>query len=348
MASNDSDTTGIPNSTILASVEPTGNEPWLPKLTDHVLFSEQVWVKFIYGSVAVTGIVGNSVVIATILKNRFLKINTYYFILSLALADVMACVTLIPVKVFPMSYVPSGFGGEILCRLVVSEVLMWSSVASSGFHLGAIALEKYIAIVHPYKYINVTRKRTLICIFTLWSLAIASETYLAFIYEYDDAHCIIGLTNTKRMYVKISAIAQFFFFFLAPTSLMFFSYVKMFRALNVEDQIIRSTTGPSYEMEREKFIARKNVVKMLATVVVTFFCCHLANQVYWFGYNVGLAVDLAGVPYNITVMLSFANSCMNPFIYAIKYRKFRDGMRYLFCNSVSSVAQSGIPSVDIM
>jgi len=39
--------------------------------------------------------------------------------------------------------------------------------------------------------------------------------------------------------------------------------------------------------------------------------------------------SLAGWFYHLTVVLVFTNSCINPFIYAAKYREFQHGVRRL-------------------
>jgi len=39
--------------------------------------------------------------------------------------------------------------------------------------------------------------------------------------------------------------------------------------------------------------------------------------------------SLAGWFYHLTVVLVFTNSCINPFIYAAKYREFQNGVRRL-------------------
>ncbi|XP_070560067.1 substance-P receptor-like [Ptychodera flava] len=334
MASNYGNTTdSVPNASVSDSLPRNDNDgdDWEVKLTDPSYYSEQVWVMVVYGFVAVWGTMGNSVVMATILRNKFLRTNTNYFILSLAFADLMACVILFPVKVFPIQYVPPGIGGELLCRVIISEFPMWTSVVSSGFHLGAITIERYIAIIHPYKYVHFTKTKAVVCIICLWSLTLICEPYLIYIYTYKDGHCTTITTEVARRYTQVSAIFLFLLSYVTPIIIMLIGYSSIFKTLKTEERTINSLSGANIEMEREKLKARKNIIKMLLIVVTTYFLCLTPNQILWFSFNAGLTIDFNSAYYNITVMLTFANSCMNPVIYAIRNRRFRIGMKSLFC-----------------
>ncbi|XP_077998801.1 galanin receptor 2b-like [Glandiceps talaboti] len=337
MAANYSmnETTATSNTSVPFVTTQISDDEWV--LTDPTFFTEQFWVKITYGFVSIWGIVGNSTVMATILRNAFLRTNTNYFIISLAFADLMACVILLPVKVFPITYVPAGIGGEFLCRIIISEFPMWTSVVSSGFHLGAITIERYIAIVYPFKYYLFTKTRAIACIIGLWSLTLICEPYLIYIYTYSDGHCKTLGTETAIRYTQVSAIFIFFLSYVGPIFIMLLGYSSIFKTLKTEERNLNASAGPNLEAEREKLLARKNVIKMLCIVVATYFLCLTPNQIIWFGFNVGLVVDFNSAYYNVTVMLTFANSCMNPVIYAIRNRRFRKGLKILFMKGGSEV-----------
>jgi len=59
--------------------------------------------------------------------------------------------------------------------------------------------------------------------------------------------------------------------------------------------------------------------------------CWAPNQITYFINFFGYPVDWAGPWYHFTVVLVSTNSCINPFIYAAKYREFQRAVKRLFC-----------------
>ncbi|XP_006815241.1 galanin receptor type 2-like [Saccoglossus kowalevskii] len=326
------------NNTVAVTTASGYDDDW--KLLDPAFFHEQSWVRFVYGFISIMGAIGNAAVMVTILKSRFLRTNTYYFILSLAFADFMCCVISLAIKVFPIVHVPPGFAGELLCRIIISEFLLWTSVVCSGFHLGAVTIERYLAIVKPFIYVNYTKKTAVICIICLWSLTLICEPYLIYIYTYENGHCTTIHTERARRYTQISAIMIFFLSYVTPIVIMIIGYGSIFHTLKIEERAMLATSGPQKELEREKLTARKNVIKMLMIVVTTYFMCLTPNQIVWFGFNVGLTVDFNSAYYNITVMATFANSCMNPIIYTIRNKRFRNDLKALICRKTNQIDNS--------
>jgi len=75
--------------------------------------------------------------------------------------------------------------------------------------------------------------------------------------------------------------------------------------------------------------AGRNAAIISLMVCCGFVVCWSPNQIMFFLNFVGYAVDFGGWFYHLTVVLVFTNSCVNPFIYAAKYREFQHGVRRL-------------------
>jgi len=75
--------------------------------------------------------------------------------------------------------------------------------------------------------------------------------------------------------------------------------------------------------------AGRNAVVTWLIVCCVFVACWTPNLILFFGNYLGYPLDFGGWPYHVSVVLVFTNSCINPFIYAAKYRKFQDGLRLL-------------------
>lgn len=76
--------------------------------------------------------------------------------------------------------------------------------------------------------------------------------------------------------------------------------------------------------------ARRNVLTTMFLVSLTYAVCWTPNQIIYFYYNLVSQTDFTGFFYLFTVILAGFNVCINPIIYAFKYRKFQQGLRQVF------------------
>ncbi|XP_038050018.1 cholecystokinin receptor-like [Patiria miniata] len=81
-------------------------------------------------------------------------------------------------------------------------------------------------------------------------------------------------------------------------------------------------------------IQRKNVTKTLFIVFVFFVICWSPDQWAFLQYNLGGELDFGGVFVNFAIVLAQLNSCVNPFIYGLQYRAYRQGLKKLFCKCI--------------
>ena len=75
--------------------------------------------------------------------------------------------------------------------------------------------------------------------------------------------------------------------------------------------------------------AGRNATITSLMVCCGFIVCWTPNQILFFLGFIGLPVDYGSWFYHFTVVLVVTNSCINPFIYAAKYREFQNGVRRL-------------------
>ena len=83
--------------------------------------------------------------------------------------------------------------------------------------------------------------------------------------------------------------------------------------------------------------AGRNALITSLMVCCGFFICWTPNETIVFTSYIIDTVDFRSSMYQFSVVLMEANSCINAFIYAAKYREFQDGVRRLMsvlCNRV--------------
>ncbi|XP_073337256.1 dopamine receptor D4 related sequence [Pagrus major] len=183
-------------------------------------------------------ILGNILVCLSVLTERSLKTATNYFIISLAVADLLLAVLVLPL------YVYSEFlGGIWTLSTNICDALMTMDVmlcTASILNLCAISVDRYIAVVVPLKYNrNQFSIRQLALITATWvlSLGVASPVIFGLNQVPGRDPNVCKLEDDR--FVVYSSICSFF----VPCPIMLFLYYWMFRGLRRWSGRSRSQAG---------------------------------------------------------------------------------------------------------
>ncbi|KAM8739763.1 dopamine receptor D4 related sequence isoform 1-T2 [Acanthopagrus schlegelii] len=183
-------------------------------------------------------ILGNILVCLSVLTERSLKTATNYFIISLAVADLLLAVLVLPL------YVYSEFlGGIWTLSTNICDALMTMDVmlcTASILNLCAISVDRYIAVVVPLKYNrNQFSVRQLALITATWvlSLGVASPVIFGLNQVQGRDPSVCKLEDDR--FVVYSSICSFF----VPCPVMLFLYYWMFRGLRRWSGRSRSQAG---------------------------------------------------------------------------------------------------------
>lgn len=107
--------------------------------------------------VALVAVVGNAMVIHVFRRDRRLRRRTNYYIVSLALADLLVGLLGIPFAILASVGQPRNLHA---CLFTVSLLVMLCTI--SIFCLVAVSVDRYWAILHPMCYSRNVRTRTAI------------------------------------------------------------------------------------------------------------------------------------------------------------------------------------------
>ncbi|XP_070490818.1 octopamine receptor beta-3R-like isoform X2 [Chironomus tepperi] len=124
---------------------------------DLALYSVLCIKGFIFGSIIIGAVLGNALVILAVRRNRKLRVITNYFVVSLAMADMLVALC---AMTFNASVELSGkwLFGRFLCDLWNSLDVYFST--ASILHLCCISVDRYFAICRPLEYPLLLNKRT--------------------------------------------------------------------------------------------------------------------------------------------------------------------------------------------
>ncbi|XP_039602047.1 olfactory receptor 56A3-like [Polypterus senegalus] len=120
-------------------------------------------VSFIY----ITTFLGNMLVILVIISNHQLQTPMFFYIGALAAIDLVTCNTLIPrmLTVMIFNFFPVPYGACILQVFVASHLQ-----ALLTLHLSLMAIDRYVAVVHPLQYPALVTNKTVLTGFVISNL----------------------------------------------------------------------------------------------------------------------------------------------------------------------------------
>ncbi|XP_041826001.1 alpha-2B adrenergic receptor-like [Melanotaenia boesemani] len=178
-------------------------------------------------------IVGNILVIIAVLTSRSLKGAQNLFLVSLAAADILVAMLIIP---FSLANELQGYWAfsSIWCEIYLALDVLFCS--SSIVHLCAIALDRYLSISRPVSYSTKrTPIRIKVAIIIVWLIsAVISFPPLLTLDKIDGGEkCEL---NNERWYILYSTIGSFF----APCVIMILVYMRIYQ---IAKQHTRSLPG---------------------------------------------------------------------------------------------------------
>ncbi|KAK9394297.1 adenosine receptor A2a-like [Crotalus adamanteus] len=285
---------------------------------------------------ALLSIVGNLFICTVILRNRKLRSTvTNYFLLSLAVADFLVGAVVIPCAQFTDVGLPRS--RPQLCLLMLCLLLMFTQ--ASIFGLLAIAVERYISILKPFQYQSLLSPRnSLLVISACWLLSIL--TSLVPLMGWHDPlppnrECLFNsiITSTYMVYFNFMGCM------LAPLVVMLMLYGRIFSEVRCQIRKVAEGEVNISAQKRRQIIARKELRMATSLFLILFFfiLCWLPLHIL---NTVMLLCPTCCIPSQLTlatIILSHANSAINPVVYVFRLRSFRDALEStLLCICSSS------------
>ncbi|KAI1292186.1 Neuropeptide FF receptor 2 [Halotydeus destructor] len=295
-----------------------------------------------YTVIFMMGIVGNSFVVAVVLRNPRMRTVTNYFIVNLALADILVLLFCLPATLLSNLFIPWMLG-KFMCKAV--SYLQGVAVSASINTLVAVSADRFLAICYPLKC-QMSRKsaRRVIIVIWLFSLTIAFPWVLYFTLNPIDPnlpHIMICAENWPDETSEIAyfVIANLCLCYLIPLFIITACYLAIWfkvwkRNIPGACEHSNTKTGKHVKLQVELVMQRSKlkVAKMMVVVVVIFVISWLPLYCIFARVKLGgpmvagsFEERLFMVTAPIAQWLGASNSCINPVLYAFFNKKYRTG-----------------------
>lgn len=305
-----------------------------------LLYEEHVAVRIVrlvlYPLVFVIGVTGNLSVCTIILgaKSKQFCSAKGYFILNLALSDLMVLLLYLP---FDLAYLenqsiwPFGF---VPCKFI--NVLSSVSVTVSGSMLICIGYERYKAIVKTLSP-RLSKRKALVMVLFSWVYSCVLQVPFVFALTVEpNGRCLIDVNwwpsqlSFNLTYIMALIVPQFvipaFCIILFYVGIVF--HLRKAHQLNSKQGIYTSVDAAE---KREK--QNRKTTKLLTGLVLVYAFCILPGKLIILSIIANpalLSSHFTRQLYEFARLLTTANSCFNPILYTTLSRSFREDLKRMF------------------
>ncbi len=272
---------------------------------------------------AILTLIGNSLVCLVFYRNRRLRTVTNFYVLSLAVADIMMATF-----VFPFVAVASGLRqwpfGHGFCQVNGFLLTIW--VMISLFTLALTSINRYFCVVKPQRYpVFCSKKKTIASIVFVWFFVLVFYLTFDFVTQTSQTWNPNSLfcrgSYRDKVAEKADYISFAFFNFLSLLVLSF-GYGRVYRVVRQHNRAI----VPSLQhAANNQGIIRAQEIKTCRVLFAAVFGFSMswipsfAFAVLIFGFDVYIPTIARSIP----VFFSFISSWINPIIYGVMNRAMR-------------------------
>ena len=271
--------------------------------------------------------VGNLMIVIAVVKDPLKKLRSpfNYFVVNLAAADLIVGIVTMPIGIYNHTLEYLKTKPDLLKK--VFTVALFISLTASLLCLITLSVDRYIAITFPMKYrSNLTWRKCWIGSIIIWILSLS----LPFIY------IKVGYINYLMIYINTAVAVA------AITLVM--TYIRIYNFLRGQIQrmkeISRTTSNETKMLESKRTLQQKRVTRVFLWILVLFLICYIPATiiVYVLQFCTTCHCESIHIMRDTTFYLLTVNSCMNPFVYALKNKHYRHALTQLWKNSRESMS----------
>ncbi|XP_060132976.1 C3a anaphylatoxin chemotactic receptor-like [Zootoca vivipara] len=224
--------------------------------------------------------------------------------------------------------------GRLLC-VTNRSFSLWVSFAAF-YSMLAIALLRYMAILHPMRVMPISQKQIAIACGLIWVTCLIFSAPLWINYEIihveGQTYCVNQMAWKEiNLYLRLLGGVGF----LPPTLLMIFCYLRIICTLKVRRALSMHTASSLQVNWRASLMALVTMVTLVAMWLPYWLVIFFIKE------DELLTTAPMYLAYHLTSLLAFANRCINPMICFCLSFQFQARLRNLFRRVGKGICQVG-------
>ncbi|GCB61281.1 G-protein coupled receptor 54-like [Scyliorhinus torazame] len=301
-------------------------------------FLTDAWlVPSAFALIMLLGLAGNSLLIYVISKHRQMRTATNFYIANLAVTDIIFLVCCVPftATLYPL---PSWIFGDFMCKFV--NYIQQVTVQATCITLTAMSVDRCYATVYPLRSLRRRTPRLAMTVsIAIWigsfmlSVPMAMYHRLEWGYWYGlQTYCIEAFPTDAQQ--KAFIVYTFLAVYLLPLVTICVCYTIMLKRVGrpmVEP--IDNNYQQVHHLSERSVAMRTKVTKMVVVIVLLFTVCWGPIQLFILFQSFYADFQANYETYKIKTWancMSYANSSINPIVYAFMGESFRKSFKKAF------------------
>ena len=286
------------------------------------------WALFIVNNVIILlTLLGNTITLFLIARNRKLQSVTNSFVVSLACADLlMGCIYPLYNVLNYTTFYANYDNLHVACSLSLYFIIVSAGV--SNLSLLAVSVDRYVAVVQPLRYrVKVTRWRANVAIVSIWLYIIMASLTLFVVYGKDSIEYYVARCSLLNL------IPEWYFFgiilphMLTPSVISKVLYGRIMRVANKLEAKTYDLNACLGVVSRSK--KEYKAAKLMAIIMILFILCWAPYITFHIVIHaIGTdSPDWLFTALELSKVLSVSSACINPLVYTWKSKGFRSALK---------------------
>ena len=274
--------------------------------------------------------------LAAILRNPELRKIANWYILTLAMTDLLVAVTCMPLTV-GASMKGEWVYGDVICQVQGYVLQIWAFFSLTI--VASTAVHRYYRVVRPVRFREIfTKTFTILMVISCVVLSTAAVVGVLFALDAPfqfgpHFFCTPNFPDQKAK--KAAALSVFVGFIAIPCSILLFCYFKVYRTVRRHVVLVIPNLRPQHQRQSDMKLSTRveeiNTTKLVFAIITVF--CVLWIPLCTIGALYVSDVVLPRWGHLMYDYLMFMTAATNPLIYGLMNKSFRaEYTRIVTCN----------------